>query len=519
MYRVLIVDDQPVIRHGISAIIDWEKEKMDVRDDCENGEDALQALEQDSFDILITDIKMPVMGGIELTKRALELNPLLKVILISSYSDFEYVREGLKLGATDYLLKSALEPEELLAVLNRCLSMIEEERKKADELQNYLLGAAYRERKVLEQGIKKIIVQMQPPPVIVTNTEWLNKTYICTYLILDSAEEWKENQGKMHMQLLFEELQELFYLQVEEGTALIATESSMFLILSDQDHEAVRRLRKWKQQSEAKWKISVSIGLARGQVTNNILKGFEKARQACQKRFFEGLGGLFEWSESGAASDKRTAATEAVHDWAPFLAIIRNGDPISSAIEIARKRWQSGKLNPEQIKQEACSILHQSEPELMLQDQLEQLHGVETMEQVIGLLANQLEEMRKPFVPDITDKGIGGQSITLALDYISEHFRENLTLQSISDVVHLNKNYFCLLFKKQTGLNFMDYLIELRIREAKRLLAYNERRIYDVARSAGFNDVKYFSKMFKKVVGLTPVEYRTKYQGTGSKYD
>jgi two-component system response regulator YesN len=89
----------------------------------------------------------------------------------------------------------------------------------------------------------------------------------------------------------------------------------------------------------------------------------------------------------------------------------------------------------------------------------------------------------------------------------------------VADIVHLSKNYFSFLFKKQTGLTFIDYLIELRIREAKRLLVQNEKRIYEVAALSGFKDVKYFGKMFKKGTGLTPLEYRKKHRKTESDFD
>jgi two-component system response regulator YesN len=147
MYRVLIVDDEPVIRNGIHSFIDWQHEGMLSEDDCANGVEALAALENRSIDILITDIKMPLMNGIQLMEQAIQLYPSLKVILISSYNDFEYVREGLKLGAVDYLLKPTMEPEELLAVLKRCIAMLEEERRKESELNQYQQGAIYRERK------------------------------------------------------------------------------------------------------------------------------------------------------------------------------------------------------------------------------------------------------------------------------------------------------------------------------------------------------------------------------------
>lgn len=128
MYRAAIVDDEPVIRFGIRASIDWEKERIGLAGDFANGEAAWREISREPVDILITDIKMPVMDGLELTRRTLERYPRTKVILVSSYSDFEYVREGLQLGVLDYLLKPTLEPEGLLAIVRKCLGKIEQER-------------------------------------------------------------------------------------------------------------------------------------------------------------------------------------------------------------------------------------------------------------------------------------------------------------------------------------------------------------------------------------------------------
>lgn len=128
LYRAAIVDDEPVIRFGIRASVDWEKEQIGLAGDFANGEAAWREISREPVDILITDIKMPVMDGLELTRRTLERYPRTKVILVSSYSDFEYVREGLQLGVLDYLLKPTLEPEGLLAILRKCLGKIEQER-------------------------------------------------------------------------------------------------------------------------------------------------------------------------------------------------------------------------------------------------------------------------------------------------------------------------------------------------------------------------------------------------------
>lgn len=519
MYRVLIVDDEPVIRNGIHAFVDWDKEGMSADDDCSNGVEALAVLESGTVDILITDIKMPLMNGIELMEQALRLNPGLKVILISSYNDFEYVREGLKLGAVDYLLKHTLEPEDLLAVLRRCVSLLEEERRKESELNRYQEGAIYRERKSLEQEIKRLIVQEQGSLLSSMRAPaWLEHRYTCVYLMLDGAEEWTENHGYLYGQLLLEELQEIFYTQVDEGAALLASESSMFLIFPDNEGETERLLFQLRQLL-SKWGVTASIGFTIEQGIVNILKGYADSRAACGRRFFEGLGGQYGAAEVGDSNGTTLTDTQENQDWTPFFEIIRNGDPVSLAIEFASERWKCGVLDPEQVKQEACELLTgayrlQADAESLLPERLDLLRRAETLEQLASYLFTQLEEIGKPLLPKQTDNGYGGEMIANALKYMADHYTENLTLQSVADNVHLSKSYFSLLFKKQTGRNFIDYLIELRIREAKRLLAENDSRIYDVAAGAGFNDVKYFSKVFKKETGLTPLEYREKHRLT-----
>ncbi|MFD1775288.1 response regulator [Paenibacillus rhizophilus] len=524
MYRVLIVDDEPITRNGIEAFIDWEKEGLSVEASCANGAAALTVLENRPIDILITDIQMPLMNGIELMKQAFQLYPWLKVIMISSYSDFEYVKEGLKLGAVDYLLKSALEPAELLAVVHRCISMLKDERRKEVEFQE---GAIYRERKSTEQDIKRLIVQEQEfLPLIDWAPAWFQQRYACVYLILDGAGELKGNYGHLYVQLLLEDLQELFYRQIDEGAAMLMGESGMFLVFPDNVGDAELRIRYWKQTVEMELELSISAGFTIEQGICRLLNGLAGSRMACQRRFLEGLGGIYVWE--GSTENKGTAQVSTIEselpDWKSFFEIIRNGDPISSAMENAMQRWKGMWLNPEQVKHEANELFtgiyeQQAVTGLPLSELLDLLERTETLDQILSILKHGLEDIGKTFIPRLADKGNGGELIAKALEYITNHYSENLTLQIVADTVYLSKNYFSLLFKKQTGQNFIDYLIELRIREAKRLLAEEDVRISDISEIAGFNDVNYFRKLFKKMTGLTPLEYRERHQGAGSQLE
>jgi two-component system response regulator YesN len=514
------VDDEPVIRKGISAFIDWEKEGMTVDDQYSNGSEALEALKKNSFDILITDIKMPSMNGIELMKQAMELYPWLKVILISNYSDFEYVKEGLKLGAVDYLLKLTLTKDDLLAVLRQCISILEKERRRNTELIHYQQYEVYLTRKRIEQEIKRLIVQENPPLGAESWVpSWLEDSYSCIYLILDSTDEWRENHGYLYVQFLLEELQKMFYEQVEEGVAFLVSESALFIIVPNSHGMAQQSFLEWKQLMETKWGISMSAGFVTEIGIGCILDGFSNSYLVCQRRFFEGLGGLYSIESSNVLIQKTAIVQKQQNDWKPFFDMVSNGDPVSSAIEIAFDRWKSGTLDSEQVKQEAFHLLkgtyelntNQNSP---LSEEFDLLCRAETLEEMAAVLISQLEEIRTPILRKLADKDYNEELITKALEYIAAHYTDNLTLQSVADIVHLSKSYFSLYFKKQTGRNFVDYLNDLRIREAKRLLAENESRVYDIAKAAGFNDVKYFSKLFKKISGLTPIEYREKHQAT-----
>lgn len=119
MYRVLLVDDEKIARIGLRTTFDWERHGFTLVGEASNGQNAMKWIQNQEIDILITDIAMPVMDGLELTRKTKELCPWVKVLLLSCHNDFEYVREGIRLGASDYILKPTLNSDSLITVLNQ----------------------------------------------------------------------------------------------------------------------------------------------------------------------------------------------------------------------------------------------------------------------------------------------------------------------------------------------------------------------------------------------------------------
>ncbi|GAE08262.1 response regulator [Paenibacillus sp. JCM 10914] len=148
MYRVLLVDDESMARTGLRETFDWEKHGYRLVGEASNGSKAMKWIISGEVDILITDIAMPVMNGLELTRRTKELCPWVKVLLLSCHSDFEFVREGIRLGASDYILKPTLDSDALRHVLDQMRQRLEEERETQKILDEHRQLQALNKRKL-----------------------------------------------------------------------------------------------------------------------------------------------------------------------------------------------------------------------------------------------------------------------------------------------------------------------------------------------------------------------------------
>lgn len=521
MYRIAIVDDEPVIRFGIRASVDWAQENIGLAGDFANGEDAWQVIRQEPVDILITDIKMPVMDGLELTKRTLALYPKTKVILVSSYNDFEYVRQGLKLGVVDYLLKPTLEPEGLLELVRRCLRLIEEDRRHDLDRHLILMSKQTYDRKRLETDVKRALVHEGEHLWQHSVPTWLASGYTLCTVLVNRLRETEEQYGYLHVGMLLEEMQEIYYDTIEEGIAFLAGERAlvlMFPAIQARPPEAI--IRKLRDIWSTSLSISVTAGYAMGTGVDKLRSVYRESVRSAKRRFFEGEG---EYGAPEAAIPPPEQPCRSFNEPAQLLQELRVSsharDP-EAADAIVRSwmnRWSVLRTDPDTTRREAFEIvttLFMNEQDMtVLLEGFEELRRSETLDELTWLLQAQIRGYRNAFAAGShTFKG-NKQLIDKAIEFIFTHYTGELTLQQLADYVHMSKNYFCLQFKHHTGHNFIDYIIRLRIGKAKELIAEPGLKIYEVAEKAGFKDVKYFSKLFKKTTGLSPVDYRERLSG------
>ncbi|MFF2886469.1 response regulator [Paenibacillus sp. NPDC057967] len=511
MWQAMIVDDEPIIRYGIKASVDWEREGVEIAADCANGAEALQLMETRRIDLLITDIKMPVLDGLALTKQALSLNPGIKVILVSSHNDFEYVREGLKLGVADYILKHTLEPEELVQVVRRCIGMLQRESGGNGGMSPSAREERAKLRKSYESDLKQHLLQRSGSLSVGAYPEWLNEEYAGLLIHPNRVYYIEEQQGYLYKSVLMEQLTEVLYGAEPEGLAVQSGEHELFYLMPVPDAADVERaaelrerLLRLRDKLEREGGAGLTIGYAEGWGAGDIRSVFFGSKEASDRGFFEGSG-IYS-SESASSRDREGMRLPAMYQEAEGLV----DEKLQTLVAEWKEDWSQGGCPPLVLKEEASRVLsimfkHQVDPYALVES-FDRLFKTETLAELCDtllLVAGELRKSRSDF-----DAPGFSHPIDKALEYIRTHYLETMTLQQVADIVHVSKNYFSILFKKVTGHNFIDYVITLRIQRAKELLAGSELKVYEVAELSGFNDVKYFSKLFKKMTGQSPVDYR-----------
>lgn len=497
----MIVDDEPVIRFGLKASIDWQAEGLHLIGDYPNGEEALKAIEEAHPDILITDIKMPLMDGITLMKHALAKYPQLKVILVSSYNDFEFVREGLKLGAVDYILKPTLEPEDFVLLLRSTVEKLRVEKNIESKLTQIDETHILEERRMFESAIKRVILSDEKQLTIERFPIWLHKDFLMVYMEMNHVLNIEEKYGLIFKSFILDEIQNDFYQTETNGICFSIGDSKMLFLVqkSENDLLMVQALQK---RIEEKTDLSFSFSFMTESHLASIRQSYLMLQRICEHKFFNEKQSIFPVID--IEENKTTILT-------PLNLSFGSAD-ISEVISNRIVEWRKGTHTAQDIKKDACAILSSIFMKQIsvhtLLEKCHELNTTESLEELISTLERLISECNQLTIENKKKHSTDNELIDKALDYIHQNYTEEMTLQRVADHVHISRNYFSIIFKKYIDKNFIDYVIELRVNKAKALLSETTLKIYEVAEKSGFNDVKYFSKVFKKLTGFSPVDFR-----------
>ena len=530
MYRIVIIDDEQVVREGISNNIPWALHGFELVAACRDGREGLAAIERLRPDVVLTDICMPFVDGLELAASIGEEYPATRTILLTGYDEFEYAQEAVKLKVHDFLLKpiTADELTTMLISLREELDADRDRRAELDRLHEQLRASlpVYRER-----FLNRLVRSSVPPEELSRTVELLEldlpgPEYVTLICDLDPAEEIVE-QAEAHLsgialQNIVGELAGTshgvapFSTPREEVAAVISVRPGELAL-----PKALLLAEEIAERAKRELSHTVTIGLGEGvESLGRLSRSFREARTALEHRFV--LGGnqiiTFDQVRGEAAGPPITAdsqprnryiqaikaglAYEASTALGQFVASLRRERDDLDYCYVAMNRLLADTIGA----LEAVGVSY-AELSAMGRNPFKQLVGMKTLEEMEAWFLALLDGARH--LLDGRRRNHSESKAVTAEQYIREHYRQpDLSLQRVCRALAVSKSYLSAVFKAHTGMTLLEYLTSVRMEQAKLLLGGEDSKIYEIAEAVGFRDPHYFSLTFRKQVGLSPTEYR-----------
>lgn len=494
--KVLIVDDEYIIRQGIEYLLDWEKEGFSLIGEASNGEEALQKIAELHPNIVLSDIVMPKIDGIDLTKRIQEMYPDIRVIILSSYSDFDYVKNTFQHGAVDYILKPTLNPSDLLKALKKVAGTIPE--LTLQNTQNLNIG------RMLSKFILGFDVTLEDQDI---KAEFPNAHF---RLLATSKKFYQDtNQIEVFFQKsLYQELKDLhpctFRLQ----------DDILCCLLNGDEINIKESLERLLQESRIS---SVSLFA----LSNEFVQLSEVKRiyhdeiwNILRQRFYVKHQHLISYQELPVKSNieqfdvrsfnSNLDAMNVYLSMAQLKSYVINAiehyvsegelkSQVGSALYNLISVFENHHMNMESVRHFKLNCMNLLESAVYKEEFLEQLEQIYQDFEII-VEQYELDNSKDP--------------MNQILSYIKEHYEEPLSLNDLAERFGFSYHYLSSFFAQRSDGTFTEHLNQIRIEKACELLSDKTHTISEVGALAGYSDHSYFCRVFKKLTGMTPSEYR-----------
>lgn len=519
MLKVLLADDEPYILQGMSVLTDWEKEGFEIAAAVSNGKEALDFIRNNEVHLIIADIKMPEMNGLELLT-AIRKEKLTDAdfVLLSGYDDFAYAQQAIRQNCLDYLLKPI--NQEALAGLLRTVAKryqyVQQEKNRSNEKEQ-----AYLARQVIAllsgkydagslQYLKKQLVYSE------------GVRYIHIELECRTAEERNKREvlGKVYQ-----------YCRSYVGEAY--QKHCIFDVANDREEYSIgflycNAMARERGISEQEYFDQLLAGIRQqtgetvafyvGSVAGTLEELADSYRTAAVARSFRAFcpEGRIHYYEEKSSKEGLVLCKKILDD---LLSAIGAGQPdaISRSIELFYREMNRIGMDEGSVEININYLLFQLIHLATEQDgevnQEEILHKISRNVFQSGTMWGSMEQLTEfaneygRYLAQLRHKVSGGVLSSIERD-MREHFRENLSLKELSQKYYLNSAYLGQIFRKKYGMAFRDYLNLLRMQEAKRLLLYSDKKVVDIAEEVGYQNLDYFINRFISSFGCTPSKYR-----------
>jgi two-component system response regulator YesN len=526
MYQVLIVDDEPIVKIALRSMIDWSELGFHICATASNGEEALELARYHRPQLIICDLKMPVMDGIELIQAVKAEQIDCEFLVISNYEDFNYVRNALLLGASDYILKVSISPEELTAQLEKI-------RQKLDEKAQTKPVGSEENALVHQQGQHAIwrdffTYDSYEISSLVHATGIRPEQYAPLALCQISFDRYIQNMEALpSMELLLNTFRNAVE-QFSTREILFFGTGNILLIIPETElgrHQITISDLAARIAQLFEYYMSLSPAILyqdRIPDLNTAKTIYHNFQELLELNFYGPLG-------QADASSLTVSAVVPEPGYKDLAARILTSSDSSEnravsacqQIEQFLNTCRQQKVMPSKVIQYCVRLLGDLEYQTAnisstvhdkIADCAELIRNAATQEDLFRNLQDTLSAIFQPESIPNDDNDQYSTEVQQALHYIKENYNKKISLTAVAEHVGLSSGYLCRIFKEETGASINAYINHLRMTKAGELLKDKNSYIKEVAVSVGFEDQLYFSRQFKRYYGVTPSEYRTTVQ-------
>ena len=536
--KVFLVEDEMVIRRGIKNSIDWEKEGYIFCGEASDGELAYPMIIKEKPDILITDIRMPFMDGLELCKLVKKELPNIKILILSGYDEFDYAKEAIRLGVTEYLLKP-ISSGKLLEALNGVSESIRREKEDKDLVRKYMEEM----RENTEHEKQKFFEQMIAGNLSMADALETGKKYEMSLsagmynLLLFRFTLGEENrksgellgEAEYAIEKLTERLEYVF--EFQRGV-----EGWAFLLMADNEEQMSERVKELSKDLEEIMKNYSTIAYFGGigqpvARLRELEESFREAERALAARFTMELNRIISVEDIRMAQNvdtlddiEITSFGEIEKTRTMLEKFLNNGaeDEIDEFVDVYINELPEENLKSVLMRQyiimdayivmmSFCEKIEGIEGEM--QAQAEELKNSMKTIQTLEEIKNYIRMLLKKII-GVRDTISGrrySDIIEIAKDQIRKtYMSDEISLNTIAAEVGMSPSYFSSIFSKEMGKTFVEYLTEIRMDRAKELLMCSSMKTSEIGYEVGYKDPHYFSYIFKKTQNCTPKEFRAR---------
>ena len=533
MYKILLVDDEILVRDAIRENIDWGKLDCELIGDCENGKQAVEFVKTHEVDIVLTDILMPYMDGMELSHFLHDNYPDVLIVIFSGFGEFEYAKKAIQYNVSEYMLKpvTAMELTKVIENMKEKLDSRKKEQRKMESLtqvsQDYHKNANVIRSKALDCLVKCTReVQVSLDELERMGITFQAASYRVAVFDIDTYSEMyqmdmdKQQESALMAFVLFNVGDEIV---VQEKAGVVYQEGNnrvCIIFAGNRTKEFSENIHRICHEIQKKVKevigLETSIGIGSWvRSPYELIYSYRLAAKAIDYRYLLGGNLLFDMEEK-----KTDNSIFLINDLETLTEAIKSGDrrlmeetlgQIETEIKSALVEKSYACIYLQQVIRaigNTCQSLSE-EPEKIIA-QREALMKAVTEQRMFSQAAALVEKYAQEVFDELQElnSSSGQRQGMLAMDYIQKNYMDpGLSLNSICSYLNISTSYFSTIFKEMTGETFIEVLTRVRMEKAKELLENTTMKNYEIAEKVGFSDPHYFGISFKKITGKTPTEY------------